>query len=342
MTRKLLVFICVIALLSVTYELKAQATVTSTNMPNPGDQFFNQIIQDTTLSPGINGANVVWDYSSYFISVNTFNEFYRSPVATPYQANYPAANLAVNNISGSSDYDFYTRSSSALEYWGSVFQGNVVSITNNQNVLTLPFSYGNTVTNAPVTGTAFNNLVTLSGSISTNADAWGTLILSNGTYSNALRVTMNINLIGDYGGGPTERYNVTKYLWYIAGQKAPKMQIVMIDIAGDLQTYKNKMVLVSTITTGINENTAGTTLSLYPNPSSELINLDFSSSFDGIAGYSIFDNCGREVRVASEQKVAVRAGRATVNISGLAAGSYRIALNRDDVSVSRSFVKIQD
>lgn len=301
----------------------AQTILTASNLPVAGDQFFNKTISDTSISPGSGGANVTWNYSSFFISPLTLNEVYTLPSATPFASSFPQANLAVNSYFSPSGFDYYRNNGTELLYYGFKDNSDELLISNTQQVLTVPFTYGNSVSNVPVTGTGLFG-ANLSGTVSVNADAWGTLILNDGSYSNTTRVVYDYDLQTDFGGPGTETfYRIKRYSWYHSSRRAPVFQISVREISGSTTAPRQKYVTRTTITTGQEEMESPITFQVQWNLLANTALISFHTKQKDRVVLEVIDMNGRVVK---EEVVNLEAGNNKVELetASLQAGIYLV------------------
>lgn len=80
------------------------------------------------------------------------------------------------------------------------------------------------------------------------------------------------------------------------------------------------------VTTGINDNTLASATSLYPNPSNDLINLNFTTSNSGNVNYTILDITGKAVKSISLGNIAAGNYVEQINVKDLAKGTYLLNL----------------
>ena len=87
-------------------------------------------------------------------------------------------------------------------------------------------------------------------------------------------------------------------------------------------------------TTGVDENQFADGVSIYPNPASEFINVNFKSSSKNVS-VKIYDATGRLVKNIDNAKT----GESSINISELESGLYMMNVNDGKSSVTKRFVK---
>jgi hypothetical protein len=269
----------------------AQPTLQTTNMANAGDVWAYKTITDTTIQPGLTGSGVSWNFSTFFVNPTAFNQTYSVPGSSGDDSYFPTANLKVNSSFGGSEY--YYKNGSSLQFLGFKSITSDLIITNTQNILSVPLSYGNSVTNASATGTCFGGFAA-TGTISAIADGTGTLQLASGTYNNTLRVFYNIDMLVGHDFGLDTYVQVKRYCWYKVGQRAPVFIIESLSISGSLGNSYSKSVLVNYVTpTGVEDVQSNFNFSLSPNPVKDRVIVHLSSDRAANAHYSVMDITGR-------------------------------------------------
>jgi hypothetical protein len=85
----------------------------------------------------------------------------------------------------------------------------------------------------------------------------------------------------------------------------------------------DRVPVVADITTGLNNATSGSAVSVYPNPASALVNIDVTVA--GKIAVGLFDIAGRLVKSESFENLS--AGKITLNVGGIAKGSYNLRIH---------------
>lgn len=303
----------------------AQPTLQATNFPNSGDIWAYKTITDTTIQPGLTGSGITWNYSSYFVNPTVFNQQFSTPGSSPDDALFPTSNLKVTSSFGGSEY--YIRNASELQFLGYKSVTGDLRITNAQNCLTVPLSFGQSVTNAAVTGTAFSGF-NVTGTISATADGKGTVQLQTGTFNNVLRVFYDFNLVAGADFGLDTYIHLKRYCWYRTGQRAPVLIIESLSITGALANSYQKSVLVNTVTTtGLEDLSSSINFYVSPNPIRDKATVTVGTDRISTLAYSIMDITGRVWR---KEEAFLDANRSfTTDLSGLPKGIYILSLLSD-------------
>jgi hypothetical protein len=241
----------------------SQVTLQASNLPVPGDLWSNKTISDTTIQPGPGGSNMNWNFSNYFVNPSVISEQYVTPTGAGNDALFPASNLKVNSFFGGDDY--YVKTSNSLQYLGTKSNTNEIIINNTQTLLSVPFSFDDSIVNPAVSGMGFG--YPLTGTISVKADGSGSLSLFTGAFTNTLRVFTDMNLVLGAGTGVDTYIQLQRYTWYSSSYRAPVFQISILDVNGPLGNTHQKVTTVSTLTTDVNDLSSHVfQFSISPNP----------------------------------------------------------------------------
>ena len=187
----------------------AQPTLTSSNhAPLVGENQLYYIADSNTVLDNTTGANVTFDYSTLAGYGMSQTNYYVNPTTTTYASDFPTATYA-DTTAGSPVNKRYGQlvSTDSLVNNGMVLDINtfgvtVIKYTDPEKIMTYPFAYGNSFNDAfsgQFTAVDYNTTTNGSGTVSVNADAWGTLLLPNSvSIPNVLRVVQFDSLVTDY------------------------------------------------------------------------------------------------------------------------------------------------
>lgn len=263
----------------------AQApTITNSALPSIGDVFIN--VKDTNFVVSMTAGSSIaqtWNYmpNSHKTKINSFV----SPTGLPGATNFPTA-LMANDNTIDSQVVYFVKNTSGL-YGDGLYRYKTGSlITNvpidfapkNQLIIPTPLTWGNMVKDTSKAVALFNyigNDVKFVTNIykSYHADAFGSLTLPSGTYSNTLRVQeTNINKDTIYlKVGPFYYYLADEsdtaqvYHWL---QNAGPVILASMSMKKPFTLNQSKTAEYNTITTSQNDNTNALQekVKVYPNP----------------------------------------------------------------------------
>ncbi|NTW34494.1 MAG: hypothetical protein HGB12_18045, partial [Bacteroidetes bacterium] len=187
-----------------------------------GDLIKTHTADTTGIVQGPSGANQTWNFAALVVNPTLNTQTCVAPSTTPYASSFPTATVAISN--GSSNYEYYKINTGEYINLGMVVSANVIPFSDPQKIVSYPFSYSNTLSDN-IAATFVLGINTIrKGTSTTTADAWGTLILPSGSYTNTLR----IKIIQDYVDSNLYYKATThqeSYLWFDGTHKNPLLNI---------------------------------------------------------------------------------------------------------------------
>lgn len=169
--------------------------------------------------------------------------------------------------------------------------------------------------------------------LSGSGNSWANYTFSSG-FVHGLDGTY-IEFDGDSGAYLGEQRPFTESLAAYAGQT---IYIAFLHDADDDNLISLDDILVTGTLTSLNEVNAPVALSVYPNPSSNKIELSYQLLKTAPVSVAVYDISGKEVMAINSGMQIAGAQKLTVDISGLPSGSYQIQLNAGNTLQTR-FVK---
>ncbi|GAB1370280.1 hypothetical protein MASR1M45_03400 [Candidatus Kapaibacterium sp.] len=250
--------ILILALFSI-HNSYSQPTITNKTIPVVSDKYYFTECDTNGIKQGPSGANVVWDFSS-LVKLNEPDSRYAYEIVDPSTGynfeQFKEANFAYK--SGDA-YGYYKSSSNKLERLGTGFQEGYEVLSDYETYAIFPFTYGNTTTDA-FKGTmnikyeGIDATMKRGGTIKVEADAYGKLILPDGSFDNLLRLkftqmvydTITLN----FPGAPPI-FNITETITYHWQNDEFKFGLLSISFIKTTQivmgsetvTYANNVVI---------------------------------------------------------------------------------------------------
>ena len=322
--------------LSLLLSLAASAQLTQANHA-PSVGFGYELFQcDTTgVTGGASGAGATWNFTSLATSTVPI-AIYTTAVAT--NTTYSPADVSIS--ASASDIGYYKSSATDLKYYGGDVSfgivGGTVIYTNPAVYATYPMALNTSTTSTPSGSViVFGSTGVIGGTVTAIADGTGTLNLdapgaAAGTtlksFTNVTRVKTTENLLGNVTVfGLLINYTITRVNYDYFQPNASRASLL---------TISNNTVVLSAITgpttniaksvtvqnnyniVGINETPKPTIeLSVYPNPTSSMIN--FATKSIEAAKIIAYDLNGKVV--ATE---FIEMGKAKMNLTHLTNGIY--------------------
>ena len=266
----------------------------------------------TGLSPGNAGANQVWNFSGLTLTPANVT-FGTVAVETAYLANiFTSSNYCwkfTETNNNSSNYRFFSRSNSSLEFVGFSLTGVAPGVVDNRKftdseiIFQFPYTYEKVIND------------TFQYPQTTIYDAYGTLITSIGTYANVIRVKKTeVRAGGDY----------ITYLWYQTNPFSPIMEGRFTD-DGYITVIKNTTGL------GVNQIQNKKSIVVFPNPTCSELNLQLPDQLT-LDSVSITDITGKLVWKKDKDLNQI-------NVSNLANGLYFIEAYSGKEKFQTKFIK---
>jgi hypothetical protein len=281
--------------------------------PNIGDVYNTNIT--AWIPEGNWGNNVTWDLSGMVVT-NTSSMTVNAGSPT-----YPMANHTMVDGSGSISYQ---ENGSTGQYVHAQNAGGTV-ITFQDPMKTMSFPLDENVyetDNFSATFTSGGFPFTRAGSNLIFADAWGTLITPEGTFTDVWRVRLDQDYTDTYAGGTID-YEVQVYAWYKAGIHNALASVATIQSTQGAPFQYGTYLLTGNLSIPEDVNMA---FSLFPNPVNENLTVAFASS-ESIESIRVYNSVGALVN-----QVEVNSFDATLSIdmSELTTGIYFVkGLNAD-------------
>lgn len=311
-----------------------QAQITSAIMPTAGQSLtLSANSSQTAINPGPAGTGQTWNFASLLTPVSYTSTFYAAN-ANPTGMSCTGTTLAEADIQNGSPV-----ASTNLAVNGNGYQVTCVNVPSQQleydysdpvKMLSFPLALGDSVYDTfSGTGDYAGTVLITNGYSYFVADGTGTLVLSDGTYTNTLRVrrhTVQYVIMTDPDFGD-DTLNVTTgdfYEWYRPGDKLTlfiiKTQVQYVPLAQQSSTsisYSKQNGL-----NGISETLLGGPIELYPNPTNGNANLAITLKQTADVSYHVIDATGREVLAYNEPNVTPGAHSFTMALGGLSSGLY--------------------
>jgi hypothetical protein len=309
--------------------VNAQPVITSDVLPGVGGSYGQVDYDAEGFDVGDSGAGVTWDFSDMSLGTDVSTLSVVDVDAAPSGFLFSDANQAWTNDAIS--YNFFSLTSSSLEFWGTVSEdvdlGSIVIAYDDSEVLfALPVTYLDENVDdfsASFSLTGFD--VERSGTTTMEADAYGTLILPTGTFTDVLRVKVT----QEYGDlitflGLSTDYVFEQYYWLKVGVNGPVMQYVYAYIDALGTVTEEEIGYVNESLVGVQQATQ-LPISIYPNPTSESIMLQLEE-LEGTVDITLTNLLGQ---TCYTNQVS---GGATVNVqvSNLQKGHYLLGVSSSE------------
>lgn len=302
----------------------AQPTLTkATNAPVAGDIFYGYSVDTAGVDSGAAGPSITWDMSTV-VKIDSDTTFFLNCAATPYCDSFPGANLVMRV---DSDYVYGISGTDGLQMIGNYSDGNYIHFTDPRRMTKYPFTYGSTFKDT--SGMTFSIMgfdIFFNTYITSTADAWGTLKLPNGTFTNVLRIqTTTIQQDSSFfmGMPQVNKSQTESYSWFAAGIHTP-LATLDYDTSGTGTWYLSEAKYYKATPppppTGISEAANSSNgIQVYPNPASGEVNIQFGEN-TARTTVAVLDMAGREVM----NMVYEHSNSAKLPLNDIPSGTYML------------------
>ncbi|MBE4947268.1 T9SS type A sorting domain-containing protein [Chryseobacterium culicis] len=327
----------VLFLLGASAMLSAQITLTKTaNDPVSGDVInYNQL--NGSVDNSATGANVTFSNGSLTMGASS-QTTYSVPTSAEITT-FPGSTIKM--VDGATTI-YYKATATKLEITGIVNpQATLNFNVDNGTYNNYPTTYGpaqNDTAKGTFSSSVANGL--FSGTLATQADAYGTLIIGNKTYNNVLRVkyTQNFNLYSSFDviySNPIGTVTNTAYAYYDASHRYALLSTssgnISVPLLGINQSTSSAQALSETFLS-ISNAVKKENLIVYPNPAQDYIG--FKGNTDNYNRANIYSLDGKLVKTAE-----VKSGN--IQISDLPPASYFIEMSEKNTAEKKNakFIK---
>lgn len=285
------------------------------------------------VEPGSAGANQTWDFSA--LSYTEQHSVLFVPVSsTPNGSAFPGATVCQQYDPPNTLYGYTQFSSGAVDALGTDFPGfSTVHFTDPRRSLEFPFTFNDTWTDTFAgDGTSFGGITSIiTGTVDGNADAYGTLVLPYGTFTNVLRVhTHSVTTTVTTPGG-TSVVTEDVHLFFKPGTAMELLNIAQADNSSSaLFLTENSIGVEEALTQDIG-------VDVMPNPATDAISVTYGAA--GAVKLAVYDALGRAVMESDFGRVPPGIHREQLDVSALSDGQYLLRITTADGQTGhRTFV----
>jgi len=316
----------------------------------------------TAASTTATSTNLTWTTSTDNVGVTGYDVYQGSTL----KATVTSTSYSVTGLTANTAYSFSVKAKDAA---GNVSaSSNVISVTTTAPVVTnYCASQGNSTASENIASVVFNtiNNTTSSGSgyvdytsISTNVSKGSTYTITitpfwaNRKFKEGYSVWIDFNADGDFndageqvmtiGATPSSSVSGTISIPTLATTGTTRMRVSMknggvpsaCETFSDGQVEDYTVIIDGAAFNGINSSTAnensGFDVTLYPNPTTEFINISVNEHKEG--SYKIYNSLGFEIQNGKTSGDAI-------NVSSLTKGIYFFEFNNGEKTVVKPFAK---
>jgi hypothetical protein len=301
----------------------AQTTLTATGInPVIGESYT--LKDGAYLSPGNSGAGQTWNFST-MTGTSAGLTTIVSPSTTPSASSFPTANACGKNTTAN-NYLYYNTSATAYKNVGLSGGGVNFIYSNPEDFLHFPFALNNSYVDSWAANFVSGGSTWYrTGATTVTADGTGTLITPTATYTNVMRVHF-VQAYQDStymaGFGPyVIVYDNDEYMWYKNGIHT---QIAAVyTLTNDAGGAPSSGGIFLSGTVGINEAADFITSStVFPNPASAQITVDFTLTENKKVNVQLFKSLGQVVEIGQSAEGIQGVNKMQLDIANLPEGIY--------------------
>lgn len=295
------------------YTLNAQPVISNAEYFFIGTVLKFQKCVPEGVMQGNSGINQVWDFSMLNSLPDTTIETMVNPSLTPSGNEFPESNLAESYSDGRFVYVDRQADANYLVGFVDPNSGLIMHYPNSMQFAVRPITYGASITDDFTTNYTVSSLNFIGeGTVTIIADAYGTLILPNGTYENVLRLKIEQTRIDSLIEFQTiSTINTVTYAWFDGVHTSSLLKID--STYSENFTEKSVEYLLDETIAGIQTVQKSINLKIYPNPATDQIIITTETK-----GKMSISNVKGETILVRELK----SGKNKIDISSLSAGQY--------------------
>jgi hypothetical protein len=307
----------------------------------------NPMVLTKYVDPGIEGQNVVWDFSM-LEATNSFTGNVQNPYSLKSIGGFETANTVLEEFGS---YFFFNATSYQLEQYGYVSSNGNISIEYSKPFIKMryPFSFNSSYSGVFEGKYNSNNkpIGDIIGNYQVTGDGIGTLILpEKKSFHNALRIKEVKSYKQKINGSTTSIEEIT-YRWYVNEHRFPILVLI-----NSTYTFENGQNSASTkaaynsnvISSSMVNNNDGDNLKLdvFPNPYREKVNINLHIDNRSDVKITVYDIIGKKIATIVDK--SEDAGDLTYNFSakeiGLANGTYIIKVKVNSKEITKKIIEL--
>jgi hypothetical protein len=291
---------------------------------------------------------VVWDFTQLERKAD-FEGTSRQINEHPLQSSFPDANVIVEEFG---NHFFFHVDENGIEQYGYLDKNDGAKIIYTVPFVKMkfPFAYGDAF-NGDYEGSNTAGCTTgiINGAYFTQADGLGTLLLPNDvTYVNVLRVKETRTLAQKVNDTLT-RYEIITYRWFINDNTYPILTLIQKTFSyangssaiTRQAAYNAELILRAGSPIALNSIASSLKFNVYPNPSTDVFNIEFSLLQPAKVNLSVFHLNGSLVKEIAQQQMpeGKQSFSFSADHSGLVEGTYLLMLRVNDREASHKIVR---
>lgn len=301
--------------------LAAQTLTDASTSFQPGESFL--IHYSAYVPPGNSGSNITWNFANA-TDDSTEVVSYVPPQSTANFASFSTSTAA--QPTGSGNYTYFKCNSSGIELMGVTAGADLLVYQNSERIMGYPCSFNSQWVDAfSANFTISGFTIDRSGTITGNADGFGSVTMPYGTVNNILRVKTT-EVYSDVTPFGNIDYDFETWFYYRPGVHSPVVSVrdYVITTLGSPQTVQTADWLDQSAVGVEDMLRYAIGVDVFPNPARDNVSVVFGA--DGAQGLrlDLIDAAGRVVMRQDLGRRGAGIQRQDIDISALAPGLYNV------------------
>ncbi|MEW5845626.1 MAG: T9SS type A sorting domain-containing protein [Bacteroidota bacterium] len=308
----------------------------------------NPMVLTHYVDPGVSGKNVVWDFSRLEVQ-NSFTGNIENYYTSKCCSKFSKGNVVLEEFG---NFFIFESTPTSLEQIGYMSGNGVTRFEYTKPFVKMqyPFTYGSSYSgNFDGNYIVNDNVIgSISGTFLVEGDGFGRLILPNGRgLDNVLRVKEVRTTKQVFSNGSALITDIT-YRWYVSQHRFPVLVLIRSEVRGEnsepvvsTRAAYNSNVMNATTATPLN-GVSNVNLSVYPNPYSQKVKIEFTTAERCQVNLSIYDLSGKVVKEVENSTLdaGLKRYEFSAKALGLTSGVYVLKLRAGQVEETRKLIEL--
>ena len=289
------------------------------------------------VDPGASGENITWNFSN-IEATSEFTGYVKSSYHSSYSQLFPQANTDLEEFN---NHFYFNVANNRIEQYGYSSLDNTIVTTFDKPFVKMiyPFTMGDSYYGTFSGNYKSGNLTgEISGNYEVTGDGYGTLILpGNYVVENTLRVK-TLKTYSQIIPGVNQSYEIVTYRWYCEWYRYPLLVLTQIKSTANESTsliyqaaYNNKAT--KPVENPTPDLASDKLFELYPNPTDQIVNINYVVPEDGNVKIEIYDISGIKIKTLLNQEMLAGSYTLQPNFinEGLIKGTYfvKVTINKE-------------
>jgi hypothetical protein len=308
----------------------------------------NPMVLTQYVNPGASGKNVVWDFSKLEVH-NSFTGSIENYYTSKCCSKFSKGNVVLEEFG---NFFVFESTPTSLEQVGYMSGNGVTRFEYTKPFIKMryPFTFGSTYSGNYDGNYVVNDNVIgkISGTFLVEGDGFGRLILPNGSVlDNVLRVKEVRTTKQVFSSGSALITDIT-YRWYVSQHRFPVLVLIRSEVKGEnsepvvsTRAAYNSNVMNATTANPLNP-LSNINLSVYPNPYTDKVKIEFTTTERCQINLSIYDMSGKMVKEIENS--TLNSGPKHYEFSaksiGLTSGAYILKLKVGQIEETRKLLEL--